>query len=93
MAASSEPVFTNTSDSSTELTNYLAQPCLAMDSDPLQYWKNQYANFVNYGLQVPYYPCIISTSWAYLQYSWKDLQTGTLPPKWPDIWATDDDQV
>jgi hypothetical protein len=50
MAASSEPVFTDTSDSSTELTKYLAQPCLAMDSDPLQYWKNQYANFVNYGL-------------------------------------------
>jgi hypothetical protein len=28
MAASSEPVFTDTSDSSTELTIYLAQPCL-----------------------------------------------------------------
>ena len=42
MAASSEPVFTDTSDTSTELTKYLAQPCLAMDSDPLQYWKSQF---------------------------------------------------
>jgi hypothetical protein len=39
-----EPSTSKSTDSSTEVNRYLSQPCLAMESDPLQFWMSQQQN-------------------------------------------------
>ncbi|XP_048735601.2 uncharacterized protein LOC125651020 [Ostrea edulis] len=44
MTTTGEPSSSKSTDSSTEVNRYLSQPCLAMESDPLQFWKSKQQN-------------------------------------------------
>ena len=43
--SSNEPVPCSSLEAETEVIKYLSQPCLDMDTDPLQFWKVQLSNF------------------------------------------------